>query len=122
LPFNLLDALAVEYDPRAVWLQDLMRERGWDSWTRLERLKPPDYPPAAPPSDCCPPAISAAEQLMARKINNSSRGPEGESFQPVLTCGFTVERVTGIEPALSAWESVPSRLITWPDLRSRVSA
>ncbi len=42
LPFNLLDALAVEYDPRAVWLQDLMRERGWDSWTRLERLKPPD--------------------------------------------------------------------------------
>lgn len=42
LPFNLLDALAVEYDPRAVWLQDLMRERGWGSWTRLERLKPPD--------------------------------------------------------------------------------
>jgi hypothetical protein len=41
LPFNLLDALAVEYDPRAVRLQDLMRERGWDSWTRLERLKPP---------------------------------------------------------------------------------
>ena len=42
LPFNLLDALAVEYDPRAVWLKDLMRERGWDGWTRLERLKPPD--------------------------------------------------------------------------------
>ena len=42
LPFNLLDALSVEYDPRAVWLQDLMRERGWDSWTRLERLRPPD--------------------------------------------------------------------------------
>jgi DNA-binding transcriptional MerR regulator len=41
LPFNLLDALAVEYDPRAVWLKDLMRERGWDGWTRLERLKPP---------------------------------------------------------------------------------
>ena len=41
LPFNLLDALAVEYDPRAVWLKDLMRERGWDGWTRLERLTPP---------------------------------------------------------------------------------
>jgi DNA-binding transcriptional MerR regulator len=41
LPFNLLDALAVEYDPRAVWLQDLMRQRGWDGWTRLERLNPP---------------------------------------------------------------------------------
>ena len=42
LPFNLLDALAVEYDPRAVRLQHLMRERGWDSWTRLERLNPPE--------------------------------------------------------------------------------
>jgi len=40
MPFNLLDALAVEYDPRAVRLQELMRERGWDGWTRLERLKP----------------------------------------------------------------------------------
>jgi hypothetical protein len=28
-----------------------------------------------------------------------------------------VERVTGIEPALSAWESVPSGPVTWPDLR-----
>src|SRR5262249_1902402 len=41
LPFNLLDSLAVEYDPRAVRLQKLMRERGWDSWTRMERLNPP---------------------------------------------------------------------------------
>jgi hypothetical protein len=23
----------------------------------------------------------------------------------LLTCGFSVERVTGIEPALSAWEA-----------------
>ncbi|HEX5994093.1 MAG TPA: MerR family transcriptional regulator [Jiangellales bacterium] len=45
LPFNLLDALAVEYDPRAQRLLDLMRERGWASWTRTrpERLtEPPD--------------------------------------------------------------------------------
>jgi hypothetical protein len=28
-----------------------------------------------------------------------------------LTRGFHVERVTGIEPALSAWESVPSGLL-----------
>ena len=35
---------------------------------------------------------------------------------------FAVERVTGIEPALSAWESAPSRPVTWPDLRSGVSA
>ncbi|GAA4691367.1 helix-turn-helix domain-containing protein [Phytohabitans rumicis] len=40
LPFDLLDALAVESDPRAVRMLDLMRERGWASWTRTrpERL------------------------------------------------------------------------------------
>jgi DNA-binding transcriptional MerR regulator len=38
LPFDLLDALAVESDPRAERLRDLMRKRGWARWTRLERL------------------------------------------------------------------------------------
>jgi DNA-binding transcriptional MerR regulator len=33
LPFDLLDALAVESDPRAQRLLDLMRERGWAGWT-----------------------------------------------------------------------------------------
>ncbi len=33
-----------------------------------------------------------------------------------------LERVTGIEPALSAWESVPSGPVTWPDLWVRLSA
>ena len=43
LPFDLLDALAVEFDPRAERLLDLMRERGWAGWTRSERLaEPPD--------------------------------------------------------------------------------
>jgi DNA-binding transcriptional MerR regulator len=43
LPFDLLDAFAVESDPRAERLLDLMRERGWARWTRLERLaEPPD--------------------------------------------------------------------------------
>jgi DNA-binding transcriptional MerR regulator len=45
LPFDLLDVLAVESDPRAQRMLDLMRERGWASWTRtrLERLaEPPD--------------------------------------------------------------------------------
>jgi DNA-binding transcriptional MerR regulator len=43
LPFDLLDALAVESDPRAERLLDLMRERGWASWTRTrpERLAEP---------------------------------------------------------------------------------
>jgi DNA-binding transcriptional MerR regulator len=43
LPFDLLDAFAIESDPRAQRLLDLMRERGWSSWTRMERLaEPPD--------------------------------------------------------------------------------
>ena len=37
LPFDLLDDLAVETDPRAERLRDLMRARGWTGWTRLER-------------------------------------------------------------------------------------
>jgi DNA-binding transcriptional MerR regulator len=52
LPFDLLDALAVESDPRAQRILDLMRERGWASWTRTqpERLaEPPDEPPNVAP-------------------------------------------------------------------------
>ncbi|GGM41608.1 MerR family transcriptional regulator [Dactylosporangium sucinum] len=41
LPFDLLDALAVETDPRAQRMLDLMRERGWARWTRLDRLAGP---------------------------------------------------------------------------------
>jgi DNA-binding transcriptional MerR regulator len=44
LPFHLLDALAVESDPRAERMLELMRERGWASWTRLERLAEPPAP------------------------------------------------------------------------------
>ncbi|WP_422735776.1 MerR family transcriptional regulator [Micromonospora sp. WMMD729] len=35
---DLLDALAVETDPRAERLRALMRRRGWSGWTRMERL------------------------------------------------------------------------------------
>lgn len=43
LSVDLLDALSVEFDSRAQRLIDLMRERGWDGWTRMERLpKRPD--------------------------------------------------------------------------------
>jgi DNA-binding transcriptional MerR regulator len=41
LAFDLLDALAVETDPRAERLLDLMWERGWDGWTRSRRLAEP---------------------------------------------------------------------------------
>jgi hypothetical protein len=43
LAFDLLDALAVEFDPRTQRMLDLMRERGWTGWNRPERLaEPPD--------------------------------------------------------------------------------
>ena len=44
LPFDLLDAFAVESDPRMARMQQLMRERGWAGWTRLERLSEPEPP------------------------------------------------------------------------------
>jgi hypothetical protein len=43
LAFDLLDALAVESDPRTERMLDLMRERGWTGWNRPEQLAaPPD--------------------------------------------------------------------------------
>jgi DNA-binding transcriptional MerR regulator len=41
LAFDLLDALAVESDPRTERMLDLMRERGWTGWIRPERLAEP---------------------------------------------------------------------------------
>ncbi|MGC4806648.1 MerR family transcriptional regulator [Micromonospora sp. DT233] len=41
LPHDLLDALAVERDPRTKRLQELMRERGWNGWNRMERVTDP---------------------------------------------------------------------------------
>ncbi|GGO26846.1 MerR family transcriptional regulator [Micromonospora parathelypteridis] len=43
LVHDLLDALAAESDPRLKRLQEMMRERGWNGWNRMERLTdPPD--------------------------------------------------------------------------------
>jgi hypothetical protein len=48
---------------------------------------------------------------MARTVANDPRlGRHGLAENP-LTCAFRLERVTRIEPALSAWESAPSRLL-----------
>jgi DNA-binding transcriptional MerR regulator len=41
LAFDLLDALAVESDPRTQRLLDLMRKRGWSGWNRTARLAEP---------------------------------------------------------------------------------
>jgi hypothetical protein len=40
-PYALLDDLADGTDNRAERLRELMRERGWDGWTRLQRLPSP---------------------------------------------------------------------------------
>ena len=42
---------------------------------------------------------------MARKIGNDLRTIKTQTQDSALTCRFSVERVTGIEPALSAWEA-----------------
>ncbi|WP_229068809.1 MerR family transcriptional regulator [Actinoplanes sp. DH11] len=39
--FALLDDLADAADSRAELMRDLMRERGWDGWTRMQRLPEP---------------------------------------------------------------------------------
>jgi DNA-binding transcriptional MerR regulator len=41
LAVDILDALAVESDPRTERLLARLRERGWAGWTRLERLAEP---------------------------------------------------------------------------------
>jgi DNA-binding transcriptional MerR regulator len=41
LAVDLLDAFVVECDPRAERMLELLRERGWAGWTRLERLPEP---------------------------------------------------------------------------------
>jgi hypothetical protein len=43
--------------------------------------------------------------LIARKINNDPGKIKAQAGQPSLTWAFAWERVTGIEPALSAWEA-----------------
>jgi hypothetical protein len=49
--------------------------------------------------------------LVARTVSDDPRlARPGFAVSP-LTCAFSVERVTGIEPALSAWESVRSALL-----------
>jgi hypothetical protein len=59
--------------------------------------------------------------LVARTVSDDPRlARPGFAVSP-LTCAFSVERVTGIEPALSARESVPSGSVIWPDLCGGVS-
>jgi hypothetical protein len=57
---------------------------------------------AAPLRRWCPPVNGT---LMARKTDYDSLAARPGRKSMTLTCIFVLERVTGIEPALSAWES-----------------
>ena len=62
----------------------------------------------------------ASVTLMARPVRIGIRKiTHGREISTGLR-GTELERVTGIEPALSAWESVPSGPVTWSDLRDDV--
>ena len=67
-------------------------------------------------------SLRANGPLMARRINHYPERSRAQARTDVLTWAFVVERVTGIEPALSAWELVPSTPVTCPDLRRRMPA
>ncbi len=51
------------------------------------------------------PSFKTSAKLMARLAEVSTCKITNEPEEQALTCGFTVERVTGIEPALSAWKA-----------------
>jgi hypothetical protein len=57
---------------------------------------------AAPLGRWCPPVNCT---LMARKTDYDSLAARPGRKSMTLTCIFVLERVTGIEPALSAWEA-----------------
>ena len=57
---------------------------------------------AAPLGRRCPPVNGT---LMARKTDYDSPAARPGWRSMTLTCIFALERVTGIEPALSAWEA-----------------
>ena len=58
--------------------------------------------------------------LFARKALTTVKQQGPGSGTVVLAWAFGLERVTGIEPALSAWESVPSGPVARPELRDRL--
>ena len=66
--------------------------------------QPSDGPPEAQPK-------TANGPLMARRDQQDASRTESR-VRPLTWC-FVVERVTGIEPALSAWESNRSGPLTW---------
>jgi hypothetical protein len=59
---------------------------------------------------------------MAHGDQQDPSGTKSHAFGTPAELGFLAERVTGIEPALSAWESEPSGAFTRAELRNLLSA
>src|SRR5215467_364525 len=68
------------------------------------------------------PSRSVAGSLMAPKISKRLERSRPRAETSPLTWAFTRERVTGIEPALSAWESVSLPQFRAAELGIRVPA
>jgi len=60
--------------------------------------------------------------LMARKIGYRPGVIKAQAGEPSLIWAFSLERVTGIEPALSAWGIRQIRAPDRPDLEIRCTA
>jgi hypothetical protein len=75
LAFGLVDALAIESDPRVRRMLDLMRERGWASWTRT---RPERLAGAAGPASgvASPPDISGTGGPLTGHASGPSRTPD----------------------------------------------
>ncbi len=63
--------------------------------------------------------------MAARQLHDATSGIRNDrgpgSGEHLLAWAFALERVTGIEPALSIWEAHGTAHVTLADLRSRVS-
>jgi hypothetical protein len=68
-----------------------------------------------------------SESFCSRSLGSQAGSFSGQTrlclsvMGDVAKAAAAVERVTGIESGLSAWESVPSGPVTWPDLRVSLS-
>ncbi len=77
--------------------------------TRTSRSSRPTMMTMGQPVGSCP---SANGPLMARTVCYGPRLVHPGLGESPLAWAFAVERVTGIEPALSAWEAVLSELLS----------
>jgi hypothetical protein len=72
-------------------------------WTLASRRSGPGATMTTTRPGCSPPPVNGP--LMARPVSRCPAMNHTFDSAHTLTCTFRLERVTGIEPALSAWEA-----------------